>query len=51
MFLNFFMNESPSDLKYNSQQCRQNKINIEGGGGTAHYIPSHSVHCYKGNIL
>ena len=29
-------------------QCRRNEIHI---WGAAHCYPSHSVHCYKGNIL
>ena len=32
-------------------QCRRNEIHIGGDMGAAHCIPSHSVHCYIGNIL
>ena len=30
--------------------CCRNEIH-NWGGGAAPYIPSHSFHCYKGNIL
>ena len=34
--------------KLTTIQCCRKEIHI---GGAVHCIPSHSVHCYKGNIL